>query len=255
MLTITPSIDIQSSLDALKKPVFPLTRSSKAMMEMVYANQSSLPDPRFDPPGQGFGVLRGIRGGSVILELIHQIRYLLKAYDMMLLKGPASGIDFHFLLATRRALQHDALSVADSDDVLYTTCHLGIIAYMGESIEPHSAPRPFHARISKALMLALDKCNRLEYESTSKDHDSLLLWSAVAGAFAARKTPLLYWYYEFIRALRQSRGMVAWNDLQDELCCFLPFKYRQGEGCRRIWEDMCTWSPSTHYSLPLRGPR
>ncbi|RVX73970.1 hypothetical protein B0A52_02860 [Exophiala mesophila] len=244
-------IDIQSSLDVLKKPSFPLMKPSQTMMQMVYAKRPSLPETRFDPPGQGFGALRGIKGGSVMLKLIHHIRCLLEAFDMVLLQGPASGVDFHFLLATRRALQHDALSMANSDDVLYTICRLGVIAYMGESIEPHSAPRPFHTNVSKALMLALDKCDRLDYESASKDHHSLLLWSAVAGAFAARKTHLLYWYYGFIRGLRQSRGMISWYELQNEMSYFLPFKYRQGEGCRQIWEDMCTWSPSDHYSLPL----
>lgn len=231
-----------------------MTRTD-VMMQSLCARTTMIPPARSEASAKGFSFLKTLSGGPSLLKPIQKIRSLLQAYDLMLQCGPGSGIDFHFLLATRRGLQHDVLSTAaQSEDALYSACRLAVIAYMGESIEPHSSPRPFHACLSKALMLALDKCDRLSHASTSTgEYTSFLTWSAVVGAFTARDTPLLHWYFGFIRGLRQPGTLGEWEDVQKEAESFLPFKYRQGAGCQQVWEALRAWSPATQFPLTIRA--
>ena len=159
-------------------------------------------------------------------------------------------MDFVVLVAARRAIQHDALSTKPSNDPLYKMCRLAIIVFLAECIEPMSILWPFHKYSSRALMLALDDCDRLGHWETRPE---LLLWATIVGGFAARETPLRWWYFEQIRSFPRNRPAgQSWDDVQKMAERYLPFKYRHGQGCQKFWEDARAWTSHDRYTLVER---
>lgn len=167
----------------------------------------------------------------------------------MLQEGPQSGMDFNFLVAIRRYLQHDALSIPIHSDPLHKLCRLATITYLAESIEPLCAKWPLHESASKALMLVLDECDKI---GIGESQPELLMWATVVGAFTARDTPLFEWYIEQLCSYPFTKAGGTWDEVQQQSERFLVLKYRHGQLCGRVWEIARSRSSEDRSSLPLR---
>lgn len=242
-------IDTQDSLNTLRKPTFPLPVPTTRMIQSICLNWSPERRKQFASRQTGFKFLLEIDGGEELFSLTTRICSLLESYNLMIQEGPQCGVDFHFLIATRRALQHDALSIPTSGNPLYKLCRLATITYMAESIEPSSALWPLHETTSKALMLALDECDKI---GIGENQPELLMWATVVGGFAARDTPLFDWYVEQLCSYPFTKSGRTWLEVQEKSERFLPLRYRHGQGCSRVWETARLRSSEDRYSLPLR---
>jgi hypothetical protein len=242
-------IDTQDSLNTLRKPTFPLTVPTTRMIQNICVAWSPDRRKQFASRENGFKFLLEIDGAEELFNLTTRICSMLESYNLMIEEGPQSGVDFHFLIATRRALQHDALSTPISSHPLYKLCRLATITYMAESIEPSSALWPLHEATSKALMLALDESDKI---GIGESQPEVLMWATVVGGFAARDTPLFEWYIEQLCSYPFTKSGGTWVEVQEKSARFLPLRYRHGQGCSRVWETARSWSSKDRYSLPLR---
>lgn len=220
------------------------------MIQNICLKWSPNKTKQFGSRKNGFKCLLETKGGENMFKLTTRICSLIESFDLMMNEGPQSGMDFLFVIATRRALQHDALSVPANDDPLHKLCRVAIITYMAESIEPSSAQWPLHEATSKALMLALDECDKTGIGERQPD---LLLWAAVVGAFASRETSLHDWYLEQLCSHPLTKEGAAWSAVQELSETFLPLRYRQGQGCARVWETACARVSKDRYSRLLQS--
>ncbi|KEF62197.1 uncharacterized protein A1O9_00169 [Exophiala aquamarina CBS 119918] len=242
-------IDVQDSLGTLRKPTFPLPVSTTTAIQSICAKWSPDRRRKFASRQNGFKCLLEIDGGEDLFNLTTRICSLLESFDLMLQEGPQSGMDFNFLVAIRRYLQHDALSLPLHRDPLHKLCRLAIITYMAESIEPSSAQWPLHATASKALMLALDECDKI---GIGERQPELLTWATVVGAFTARDTPLFEWYIEQLCSYPFTKAGGSWDEVQQQSERYLVLKYRHGQLCGKVWETARSRSSEDRSSLPLR---
>lgn len=215
------------------------------------ANWSPEKTKQFESRQNGFKCLLEIKGAEALFNLTTRICSLLESFDMMMKEGPRSKMDFLFVIATRRFLQHDALSIPVNSHPLHKLCRLAVITYMAESIEPASSQWPMHEATSKALMLALDECDKTGIGETQTD---LLVWATVVGAFASRETSLRNWYLEQLCSYSLTKSGGTWVAVQEISERYLPLRYRQGQGCAMIWEAASERLSRDRYPLPLRLP-
>lgn len=204
---------------------------------------------KFAARQNGFKFLQHIDGGDELFNLTIKICSLLESFDSMLQEGPQSGMDFNHLVAVRRYLQHDALSIPINSNPLHKLCRIATITYMAESIEPACVQWPFHISTSKALMLVLDECDKIGIGETQPE---LLLWATVVGAFTARGTPLYDWYIEQLCSYPFMKAGGTWDEVQQQSERFLVLKYRHGRLCGRVWEIARSRSSEDRSSLPFR---
>ncbi|KAK5049395.1 hypothetical protein LTR84_004324 [Exophiala bonariae] len=244
-------IDTQDSLNTLRKPNFPLEKTTISMIQTLRANWSSEKKKQFASRKNGFKCLLEVKDAEELFKLTTRICSLLESFDMMMKMGPQSGMDFLFVIATRRFLQHDALSLPVNSDSLHKLCRLAVITYMAECIEPSSSQWPMHEATSKALMLALDECDKIGIGETQPD---LLLWATVVGGFASRETYLRNWYLEQLCSYSLTKSGGTWSAVQELSERYLPLRYRQGQGCALIWEAAHAWLSKDRYAQPIRIP-
>lgn len=155
-----------------------------------------------------------------------------------MINDPEAGIDIVRWVLTRRAIQNEAMSIDDSGDCLFKMCRLAVQMFIAESIEPLGQLCLYHDNSSRALLLAMDNCDRLGYWEI---HPRALLWAAIIGGFTAREKSNRWWFAEQLRHSPVPLEQQSWEQVQKLSESFLPFRYRQGEGLKYFWIEACVW--------------
>lgn len=221
----------------LRKPMFPPLIPTSKSLHGFRGYWDAVTVQKYATTENGFDFLPHRKPVTALLEVVSKARALFATYDTMF-NNPAIGIDIVRWVVTRRAIQNEAMSVQASGDCLFRMCRLAVQMFIAESIEPMAELCLYHQNSSRALLLAVDDCDRLDYWDM---HPEVLVWATVVGGYTARESSIRWWYAEQLRHSPIPLEKQCWMQVQELSERFLPFRYRQGEGLRQFWEDACAW--------------
>lgn len=221
----------------LRKPLFtPLVPTNKALHSFRgYWNPITI--NKYPAIENVFDFLPNTKPVRALSDVVSKVRALFATYDLMI-NDPEAGIDIVRWVLTRRAIQNEAMSIDDSGDCLFKMCRLAVQMFIAESIEPLGQLCLYHDNSSRALLLAMDNCDRLGYWEI---HPRALLWAAIIGGFTAREKSNRWWFAEQLRHSPVPLEQQSWEQVQKLSESFLPFRYRQGEGLKYFWIEACVW--------------
>lgn len=221
----------------LRKPYFaPLIPTNK-LIHCFRGYWDAVTLKKFPTIENVFEFLPNSKPVRALSDVVSKTRALFATYDMMLNK-PELGIDIVRWVVTRRAIQNEAMSIDDTGDCLFKTCRLAVQMFIAESIEPWAHLSLYHENSSRALLLAIDECDRFNYWEA---HPDVLLWATIIGGYTARENPIRWWYAEQTRHSPIPLREDCWTEVQKLSENFLPFKYRQGDGLQHFWNEACSW--------------
>lgn len=221
----------------LRRPYFPPLIPTNKSLHCFRGYWDAVTLRNFPAIGSVFDFLPNSKPVRALSDVVSKARALFATYDIML-NRPEMGIDIVRWVVTRRAIQNEAMSVDASGDCLFRMCRLAVQMFIAESIEPWGHLCLYHENSSRALLLAIDECDRLNYWEV---HSEVLLWATIIGGFTAREKPTRWWYAEQLRQSPIPLQEHSWMQVQALSENFLPFRYRQGEGFRHFWKEACTW--------------
>jgi hypothetical protein len=170
------------------------------------------------------------------MRIIEDMRTILDSYDAFLQR--VIKVSLFPIIASRRVLQHQALSLPTSSDAIYNLCRLAVITFLVESLEPLPSRVSYHDKASRGLMLLIDECDKLGYWQMRPE---LMLWATILGGFTARENSLRWWYSEQLRSSPIPTTTDRWVEVQSRSEHYLPFKHHHGEMCRQFWDESCSW--------------
>ncbi|KAJ9614269.1 hypothetical protein H2200_002405 [Cladophialophora chaetospira] len=243
------TIDLVDSLSTMREPTFPLFFSPKSLLQALRQQHRASSTSK---ACRGFRFLRNRRYGGRFLAITEDVNALLNAYAIFMQDGGA-GADFRQFVATWRVLQHQTLSVVTGGDLLFDICRATVLVFLAECLEPLPVIGAFHRNSSRKLMLLVDECDKRDCWQTCP---GLMLWTSMLGGYVSRESTLRLWFIEQLRGSRITKEERNWEEVLRAVDEYLPFGFRQAQGCQQLWREACQWlaPPTENGELKATDP-
>ena len=240
------SIDAVYAITTFQRPVFPLYDAAEKSLDNLWTKFDKHTKHRLralEDDLQGFAILNDLENGRTLLEVVSKTRIVLESYSLFF-RDPHCGIDMIDVMASRRVVQHAAVSSEPGVHPLYKVARVTLIAFTTECLSSLYPGHLFHRNVARTLLTLMEDCEG--FRSCSRV-PGFLLWVNMLGGFTARGMPLRFRYAEHLRKGPIEPIHKNWDLVLAISQQYLPFVFDHELGCKQFWDEACTYLSQDEY--------